>query len=39
MSITGMSDLQDLILTHPDMKKIVYVFVLSIYELVISPKH
>ncbi|MBA0556502.1 hypothetical protein Golob_026597 [Gossypium lobatum] len=29
---------QDLILTHPDMNKIVDVFVLSIYELVISPK-
>ncbi|MFQ6652477.1 hypothetical protein Gotur_024317, partial [Gossypium turneri] len=31
MSITRM--------THPDMKKRVDVFVLSIYELVISPKH
>ncbi|MBA0785850.1 hypothetical protein Gotri_026687, partial [Gossypium trilobum] len=38
MSITGMNDLQDLILTHPDTKKRVNVFALSIYGLVIFPK-
>ncbi|MBA0682466.1 hypothetical protein Goari_024184 [Gossypium aridum] len=38
ISIIGMSEQWDLILTHPDMKKRVDVFVLSIYELVISPK-
>ncbi|MBA0671507.1 hypothetical protein Goklo_024119 [Gossypium klotzschianum] len=31
-------DLKDLILTHPDVRKRVDVFVLSIYGLVVFPK-
>ncbi|MBA0780264.1 hypothetical protein Gotri_004384 [Gossypium trilobum] len=38
MNITGMSDLKDLILAHPNTKKRVDVFALSIYGLVVFPK-
>ncbi|MBA0788284.1 hypothetical protein Gotri_027399 [Gossypium trilobum] len=38
MNITGMSDLEDLILTHPDVRKRVDVFALSISGLVVFPK-
>ncbi|MBA0753919.1 hypothetical protein Gogos_019890 [Gossypium gossypioides] len=38
MNITGMSDLKDIILACPDMKKRVDVFALSIYGLVVFPK-
>ncbi|MBA0755662.1 hypothetical protein Gogos_020430 [Gossypium gossypioides] len=38
MSIIGMNDLRDLVLAHPDTKKRVDVFALSIYGLVIFPK-
>ncbi|MBA0775901.1 hypothetical protein Gotri_010990, partial [Gossypium trilobum] len=38
MSITGMSDLRELILAHLDTKKRGDVFTLSIYGLVIFPK-
>ncbi|MBA0792366.1 hypothetical protein Gohar_016868, partial [Gossypium harknessii] len=38
MSIMGMSEQWDLILAHPDTKKMVDVFTLSIYGLVIFPK-
>ncbi|MBA0789244.1 hypothetical protein Gotri_027820, partial [Gossypium trilobum] len=38
MNITGISDLRDLILVHPDTKKRVDIFALSIYGLVIFSK-
>ncbi|MBA0778255.1 hypothetical protein Gotri_006137 [Gossypium trilobum] len=38
MNITWISDLKDLILAHPDTKKWVDFFALSIYGLVVFPK-
>ncbi|MBA0810232.1 hypothetical protein Gohar_002241 [Gossypium harknessii] len=38
MNITGMSEQWDLIFVHPDVRKVVDVFVLSIYGLVLFPK-
>ncbi|MBA0693695.1 hypothetical protein Goari_004051, partial [Gossypium aridum] len=38
MNITGMNEQWDLIFIHPNVRKVIDVFALSIYGLVIFPK-